>query len=114
MSDPSLFERDVGKKKDHSKKKKASSSDGDESSSKGASKSKKKKLSKMGRLHQELQALKEEVSVKTTEKEEFQKELRSKFEKREAHLVDDESVLYNYIYTREGSPHHARRTCLRS
>ena len=52
------------KKKEQKGKQKASSSDGDESSSKGASKSKKKKLSKMSRLHQELQALKEEVAVR--------------------------------------------------
>ena len=88
------------------KKKKASSSDGDESSSKGTSKSKKKKLSKMGRLHQELQALKEEVKVKDTEKEEFKKELQEKFEKLEAHLVDGKPVLH----TRPPSP---RKTCWR-
>ena len=83
------------KKKAHKKKKKkASSSDCDEASSKGASKTKKKKLSKMGRLHQELQALKEEHSVKTTEREEFQKELKARFEKLEAHLVDGKAVLH--------------------
>ena len=82
------------RKKDRKKKKKSSSSEDDESYSKGASKSKKKKLSKMGRLHQELQALKEEITVKQTEKEEFKKELAAKFAKLEAHLVEGKSVLH--------------------
>ena len=67
-SEPDKKKRKTRKKKNRKKeqkvKQKASSSDGDESSSKGASKSKKKKLSKMSRLHQELQALKEEVAVR--------------------------------------------------
>ena len=82
------------KKKDQKKKKKASSSDCDETSSKGASRTKKKRLSKMGRLHQELQALKEEHSVLTTEREEFKKELQDRFQKLEAHLVDGKQVLH--------------------
>ena len=82
------------KKKETEKKKKGSSSDGDDSSSKGTSKSKKKKLSKMGRLHQELQVLKEEVAVKNKEKEEFRNELRERFEKLEAHFIDGKSVLH--------------------
>ena len=82
------------KKKEQKGKQKASSSDGDESSSKGASKSKKKKLSKMSRLHQELQALKEEVAVHKKEKQELGKELREQFTKLESKLVDGTSVLH--------------------
>ena len=48
----------------------------------------------MGRLHQKLQALKEEHSVSTTEREEFKKELKERFEKLEAHLVDGKTVLH--------------------
>lgn len=81
-------------KKEQKGKQKASSSDGDESSSKGASKSKKKKLSKMSRLHQELQALKEEVAVHKKEKQELGDELREQFTKLESKLVDGTSVLH--------------------
>ena len=82
------------KKREHKVKQKASSSDGDESSSKGASKSKKKKLSKLSRLHQELQALKEEVAVHKREKQELGNELRERFTKLESRLVDGTSVLH--------------------
>ena len=82
------------KKKKDKKKQKASSSDGDESSSKGASKSKKKKRSKMSRLHQELQAMKEEIAVQKKEKVELGKELLDKFAKLESKIVDGTSVLH--------------------
>ena len=82
------------RKKEKQKKKKASSSDGDDSSSKGTSKSKKKKLSKLHRLHQELQGLKTEVDVQKTEKNELTKQLKEKFAKLESQLVEGKSVLF--------------------
>ena len=86
--------RKKAKKKEVKKKKKASSSECDESSSKGTSKSKKKKLSKTARLHQELQAVKEELAVRETEKMEFGKEMRDRFDKLEARTLEGKSVLH--------------------
>ena len=82
------------RKKEKHKKKKASSSDGDDSSSKGTSKSKKKKLSKLHRLHQELQGLKTEVDVQKTEKAELTQQLKDQFAKLQEQLVEGKSVLF--------------------
>ena len=83
------------KKKDKSKKK-ASSSDGEGSSSKGTSnsKSKKKKASKLCRVHQELQAVKEEAAVAKKDNEELKNEILERFDKLQSSIVDGRQVLH--------------------
>ena len=83
------------KKKDKSKKK-ASSSDGEGSSSKGTSisKSKKKKASKLCRVHQELQGVKEEAEVAKKHNDELHKEILERFEKLQSTILDGKSVLH--------------------